>query len=110
MKFSAEDQEQSFVMLRLDVPRLLSRKIAAPIPAPALGGQRQTYLHRYIMEFVEDSWKEVMCPVPGTVFPVETSRQHADVPPQASTDDEADDPPVRGRGSWREDMHAGGSV
>ncbi|RXM31339.1 hypothetical protein EOD39_7117 [Acipenser ruthenus] len=39
-----------------------------PIQTPGLDMSKQQYLYKLIQQFVEDTWKDVMCPLPGTFF------------------------------------------
>jgi len=71
IKETADAEEKSFRLFKPNINSdLLPRVVPAPIPPPGLDGPRQEYLYRHIREFVEDPWKDVMCPLPGTVFPL----------------------------------------
>ena len=73
-KQTASGTEQQFFLLRTDRHhRQLSVRVPPPISPPGLDGPRQQYLYRQIRDFVSDPWKEVMCPLRGTVFPVDNA-------------------------------------
>ena len=75
-KQTADSNEQQFVMFRADTdPGQLSAAPAQAISPPGLNGSRQTYLYQHIRDFVADPWKDVMCPRPGTVFPISSDVQ-----------------------------------
>jgi len=83
-------------------PRAVLTHPPAALEPPGLDASRQSYLYRYIRDYVEEPWKDIMCPVPGTVFPL------TDPPLQPSTSTAHDSdaassdaeylPPKRGRG------------
>lgn len=86
-------------------------QLPAAIPPPGLDVARQTYLYKHIREYVDDEWKDVMCPAPGTVYPLSApSFSDAADYMSSSSSDEADVkdaspedvcPSRRGRGRGR---------
>ena len=106
---AAEEVEHNLFKLRA-ADKTLPTEPPAPLPPPGLDSSRQHYLYRHIREFVADQWKDTVCPVPGSVFPL------TEADPQPSTSCEvrqeeelssdnsegvASPKPVRGRGRGR---------
>jgi len=75
-KQAVNGEQQQFVMFRTNTEdRQLSATVPEPISPPGLDGPRQSYLYKQIRDFVSDPWKDVMCPPPGTVFPITSDEQ-----------------------------------
>jgi len=76
----------------------------AALKPPGLDAARQTYLYRHIRDYVEDPWKDTMCPLPGTVFPLSyfcPSAPEACHSDALSSDSEVYTPIKRGTGRGR---------
>jgi len=99
-KQTATSTEQQFVLPRTDMHhRQLSVRVPPPISPPGLDGPRQQYLYRQTQDFVSDPRKDVMCPLPGTVFPVVNAVAVDDAISGSDDDSVAtDNLPRRGRG------------
>lgn len=95
-KETARDHEEQFSFLKPGiqisaVPEILPQ----PIPPPGLDQARQEYLYRHIREFVEDPWKDVLCPLPSTEV-TESGEPAAAAGTSAGTPEPAADEPTPG--------------
>ena len=84
-------------------PSTLPSQPPAALKPPGLDAARQTYLYRYIREYVEEPWKDIMCPLPGSVFPLTDSEPQpstlaAHQSDDAASDSELQSPVTSGRG------------
>ena len=86
----------------------LSCQQPAALKPPGLDAARQTYLYRHIREFVSDEWKDTVCPVPGSVFPLTVTVNPSspqqpcqDEEERGSSDTEPASPVKGGRGRGR---------
>ncbi|MGH0121100.1 UNVERIFIED_CONTAM: hypothetical protein FKN15_070769 [Acipenser sinensis] len=61
------DGEEQHLKLLVREDNLLT-SAPNPIQTPGLDMSKQQYLYKLIQQFVEDPWKDVMCPLPGTFF------------------------------------------
>ena len=85
-------------------PSALPSQPLAALEPPGLDAARQTYLYRYIRDYVEESWKDIMCPLPGSVFPLtgpvsQPSTAAAHQSDDASSESEVHSRVTSGRGS-----------
>ena len=93
-------------------PTQLPSTPPVPLTPPGLDAARQTYLYKYIREYVDDQWKDSVCPLPGSVFPVTTANCQSSISegPQSygSSDAEVSTPVKGGRGRGSRGRGRGG--
>lgn len=64
-KDDLEDEWQEFVLIP-QPEKMLPAKMPKQVPPPGLSLQRQQYLHQQIRPFVEEQFRDVLCPAPVT--------------------------------------------